>query len=354
MLPSQMQRVHKQEGDLLIVVGMFLTGFDAPTLNTLFGDKNTKNIVLEKSYHEYMQGFTDVLTGKANRGYVEVVKDLETHFPEPDAIETEKAKKHFVKVFGEYLRVENILQNCDEFMALQALQTVDLNDDAAVTAFQQKYFISNEDLAAMQAVTVLPTRAIQDYKSTYNDIRDWLRQQRTGNAPEQTQVDWNDVVFEVTLLDSQEINLDYILALNLYENKKNKDKASLIDEVRRLIRGSLGHRAKEHLIVDFINQSDLDCFEDKASIIEAFFNYAQVEQKREANALIAKKPKQRGARRYLTTSLRREYASEQGTALNELLPKMSPLNPQYLTKKQSVLDKIKGFVEKFKGVGGVL
>ena len=107
------------------------------------------------------------------------------------------------------------------------------------------------------------------------------------------------------------------------------------------------------MVVDFINQTDLDQIGDKASVIEAFFNYAQVEQKREAEALIAEENlNSDAARRYLSTSLRREYASEQGTALNELLPKMSPLNPKYLIKKQTVLQKISAFVEKFKGVGG--
>jgi len=142
---------------LLIVVGMFLTGFDAPTLNTLFvdknlryhglmqaysrtnriydatktfgnivtfrdleqatvdaitlfGDKNTKNVVLEKSYKEYMEGFTDVATGDARRGYLDVVTDLQQRFPNADEIIKEKDKKDFAKLFGEYFRVENVLQ----------------------------------------------------------------------------------------------------------------------------------------------------------------------------------------------------------------------------------------------------
>ena len=88
------------------------------------------------------------------------------------------------------------------------------------------------------------------------------------------------------MLKSQEINLDYILELIFEHNKKNKDKATLLDEVRRLIRASLGNRAKESLIVDFINQADLDKIPDKASIIDDFFTYAQAEQQREAEELI--------------------------------------------------------------------
>ena len=154
-------------------------------------------------------------------------------------------------------------------------------------------------------------------------------------------------MFEIDLLKSQEINLDYILELIFEHNKNTKDKSALVEEVRRLIRASLGNRAKESLVVDFINQTNLDTIPDKSSIIDAFFSYAQVEQQREVKDL-----NEDAAKRYITASLKREYASENGTELNAILPKLSPLNPQYLTKKQSVLQKIAAFVEKFKGVGG--
>ena len=106
-------------------------------------------------------------------------------------------------------------------------------------------------------------------------------------------------------------------------------------------------------MVDFINETELDSIQDKANIIDSFFEYAQGKQKTEASELIADENlNEEEAKRYITTSLKREYASENGTELNALLPKMSPLNPQYLTKKQSVFKKISSFVEKFKGVGG--
>jgi type I restriction enzyme R subunit len=196
-------------------------------------------------------------------------------------------------------------------------------------------------------------RTIQDYRSTYNDIRDWLRREKTANETATSSIDWDDVVFEVDLLKSQEINLDYILTLIFEHNKKLKDKAALVEEVRRLIRASLGNRAKESLVVDFINQTNLDKILDKASIIDAFFSFAQAEQQREAAELInAENLNPEAAKRYITASLKREYASENGTELNAILPKMSPLNPQYLSKKQTVFQKIAAFVEKFKGVGG--
>lgn len=389
-----------EQVDLLIVVGMFLTGFDAPTLNTLFvdknlryhgllqafsrtnrifdatktfgnivtfrdleqatidaitlfGDKNTKNVVLEKSYKEYMDGFTDLVTGEARRGFVDVVNELEQRFPDPAAIEKESDKKAFAKLFGEYLRVENLLQNYDEFASLKALQSVDMKDPAAVEAFKARHYLDDADLAALQTIQIPAERKIQDYRSTYNDIRDWLRREKSSAAKEASAIDWDDVVFEVDLLKSQEINLDYILELIFENNKKVKNKAALVEDVRRVIRASLGNRAKESLLVDFINQTDLDQLGDKAGVIDAFFTFAQAEQQREAQELIGDENLNGdAARRYISTSLRREFASDSGTELNAVLPRMSPLNPQYLAMKQRVFQKIAAFVEKFKGVGG--
>lgn len=394
------KQVKAKEIDLLIVVGMFLTGFDAPTLNTLFvdknlryhglmqaysrtnrifdatktfgnivtfrdleqatidaitlfGDKNIKNVVLEKSYGEYMDGFTDAVTGEARRGFKDVVAELEQRFPDPSVIEKESEKKAFVKLFGEYLRVENVLQNYDEFSSLKNLQNVDMADPVAVEAFKVRHYLNDDDFAKLQETKIPAERKIQDYRSSYNDIRDWLRREKSGEEKEKSTIDWDDIVFEVDLLKSQEINLDYILELIFEHNKKLKDKASLVEEVRRVIRASLGNRAKESLLVDFINETDLDKIGDKASLIDAFFTFAQAEQRREAQELISTENlNAEAARRYIATSLKREFASENGTELNTILPKMSPLNPQYLTKKQSVFQQIAAFVEKFKGVGG--
>lgn len=394
------KRVKNQEVDLIIVVGMFLTGFDAPALNTLFvdknlryhglmqafsrtnriydatktfgnivtfrdleqstidaitlfGDKNTRNVVLEKSYKEYLEGFQDIATGEARKGYVEVVMELKEKFPAPDEIVTEADKKSFVKLFGEYLRIENILQNYDEFTQLKALQKIDKEDRAALEAFKNANFLTDEDIAAMQGIDVLKERTVQDYRSIYNDIRDWFRHERNGKAPEDSKIDWDDVVFEIDLLKSQEINLDYILELIFEHNRKTKDKPALVDEVRRVIRASIGNRAKESLLVDFINETNLEPIRDKADIIAAFFTYAQEKQKKEADALITEeKLNEEAAKRYIQTSLKRKYASENGADLNAILPKMSPLNPQYLTKKQSVFQKIVAFIEKFRDIGG--
>ena len=398
------KRVKSKDVDLLIVVGMFLTGFDAPTLNTLFvdkhlryhgliqafsrtnriydatktfgnivtfrdleqaaidaitlfGDKNTKNVVLEKSYKEYLEGFTDIVTGEARRGYAEVVKELKVRFPHPDEITTEADKKAFVQLFGEYLRIENILQNYDEFGQLKALHSFDTEYPAAVRAFKDRYFLTDEAfdtaLTQLRNIDVLSERAVQDYRSTYNDIRDWFRCERVGKAFENAKIDWDDVVFEVDLLKSQEIDLDYILELIFDRHKKTKEKSALVDEVRRMIRSGIGNRAKESLIVDFINETDFEPIEDRSGIIEAFFVYAQKKQREEAAALIAEESlNEEAAKRYIQASLKREYTSENGTDLNAVLPKLSPLNPQYLTKKHTVFQKITAFIERFKGVGG--
>lgn len=311
------KRIKCQDIDLIIVVGMFLTGFDAPTLNTLFvdknlryhglmqafsrtnriydatktfgnivtfrdleqatidaitlfGDKNTKNILLEKSYEEYLKGFTDIATGEARKGYIDIVKELKEQFPQPDEIVTEADKKAFVKLFGDYLKVENILQNYDEFTHLKDLQNIDKNNPDALESFKDTHFLTDETLKEMLKTDVLQERTVQDYRSAYNDIRDWFRREKEGKAPEASKIDWDDVVFEVDLLKSQEIDLDYILELVFEHNKKTKDKDALINEVRRIIRSSVGNRAKEGLIVDFVQETDLDPMKDKSSIIFCF------------------------------------------------------------------------------------
>ncbi len=216
-----------------------------------------------------------------------------------------------------------------------------------------KHFLSDEDMTVLSAITLPTERKIQDYRSTYNDVRDWQRREKSSDEKAKSTIDWDDVVFEVDLLKSQEINLDYILELIFDHNKKIKSKSDLVEEARRVIRASLGNRAKENLLVDFINKTDLDQIGDKASVIDTFFTFAQAEQLREAEELIHSEGlNAEAAKRYITASLKREFVSDNGTELNGVLPKMSPLNPEYLGKKQAVLQKISAFVEKFKGVGG--
>ncbi|HEM4282339.1 TPA: type I restriction endonuclease subunit R [Streptococcus suis] len=392
------KRVKTGEVDLLIVVGMFLTGFDAPTLNTLFVDKNlryhgliqafsrtnriydatksfgnivtfrdlekattdaiklfgkteTAEVLLERSYTDYLEGYDDA--GEQKAGYLAVAQELLERFPDPSEIVKESDKKAFVDLFGKFLKLDNILQNYDDFVRLQAVQMLDFENPEEVAAFQAKYQMDTETMEELAQLPIPTVREIQDYRSAYNDIRDWYTHERQNQQDSKSKVDWDSVVFEIELLKSQEINLDYILELIFETNKTVSDKDTLVEEITRTIRASLGNRAKEDLIVKFIRRSDLDSFVDKTDIIEKFFLFAREEQKKEVAELIQQEGlNEESAKRYIQLSLRREYASENGNALNETLPKMSPLNPQYHTKKQTVFQKISALVEKFKGIGG--
>lgn len=395
------KRVRDGEVDLLIVVGMFLTGFDAQKLNTLFVDKNlryhgliqaysrtnriydstkafgnivtfrdlekhtidaitlfgnsdTQNLVIERSYKDWLFGFVDFITGHSRRGYIDIVNALKCKFPDPGNIETEEEKKDLVKTFGEYLRIVNILSNYDEFTVLKEFKKLDADDAEVLEAFKSEYHLTDEDIEEMRQVDMPSDRMIDNYTSAYNDIRDWRKEQREAVKFEEQSIAWDDVEFEIDLLKSQEINLDYILGLIFEHKHDDVDKSMLIEEVRLKIRAS-GNRAKEGLIIDFINNTDLGLISNREDIIEAFFAYAKVEKEKEASALIREENLiEQEAKRYIEMSLRREYASENGTDLISILPKMSPLNPNYLTKKQNVFRKISAFVEKYKGVGGSL
>lgn len=396
------RRVRAREVDLLIVVGMFLTGFDAPCLNTLFVDKNlryhgliqafsrtnriygstktfgnivcfrdleqatidaitlfgnqnTRSVILEHPFGDYLDGYHDDATGKDFKGYAEVVSELRERFPDPVSIETDADKFAFVKLFGEYLRLDNTLQNYDEYTALRELQTLPSDDLEAQAALQAKYDLSDEAMERLRSQEVISERDDQDYRSVYNDIRDWIRHGREPKEQEESQLDWDQITFEVDLLKSQEINLDYILELVFEYNKRHGDKEQLIAEIRRIIRSSIEHRAKEELMVSFIQQLDLKGLTDQATLLADFYHYAQECQRRELATLIAEEDLQEeAAKRYIQHSLLRGYASENGTDLHKTLPKMGILNPNYLPKKSRVLERIRAFVDKYKGIGGDL
>ena len=396
------RRVRAREVDLLIVVGMFLTGFDAPCLNTLFVDKNlryhgliqafsrtnriygstktfgnivcfrdleqatidaitlfgnqnTRSVILEHPFGDYLDGYHDEATGKDFKGYAEVVSELRERFPDPVSIETDADKFAFVKLFGEYLRLDNTLQNYDEYTALRELQTLPSDDLEAQAALQAKYDLSDEAMERLLCQEVISVRDNQDYRSTYNDIRDWIRHGREPKEREESPLDWDQITFEVDLLKSQEINLDYILELVFEYNKRHGEKEMLIAEIRRIIRSSIEHRAKEELVVSFIQQLDLKGLTDQKTLLDDFNHYAQECQRIELAALIAEEDLQEeAAKRYILHSLIRGYASENGTDLHKTLPKMGILNPNYLPKKRRVLERIRAFVDKYKGIGGMI
>lgn len=390
------QKVKNRDIDLVIVVGMFLTGFDAPQLNTLFVDKNLRyhgliqafsrtnrifdktksfgNIVtfrnleqqtiqalslfgdekeaitvIERSFDDYLDGFEDE-KGKWHRGYKEIVKELNDKFPQTDSI-NESNKKEFAILFGEYLRMENILWNYDEFQTIKAIKCIDINNAEAVAKFKEHYFVTDEILENMNQMVIIPERRVQDYKSTYYDM------QRQKGESKDSSNDWmNDIVFEVELLKSQEITLDYILELVLeHKERRNKDKSSVIEEIERVIRASVDNRAKESLVVNFIKQTDLDNIKNKETILELFYKYAQEVQKKEAMELIkSENLKEKEAKYYMKYSLEKEKASDNGMDFSNIFQQCSPLNKSCRDKRKKVFQDMVAFVDKFKGIGGNL
>ncbi|MDN6108270.1 MAG: type I restriction endonuclease subunit R, partial [Lactococcus sp.] len=242
----------------------------------------------------------------------------------------------------------------DDFTGLQALQLIDVNDVDALEKLKEKFYLDDEKINEFSELEVPSLRQVQDYRSTYNDIRDWYNNEYHNLNDAASTFDWGSVTFEVELLKSQEINLDYILELIFETNKKVDDKELLVEEITRTIRSS-GNRAKETLIVAFIHETNLDEIKDKAQIVDQFMIFARKSRTKEVSQLIAEEGlNEASAKRYIKLSLQREYASENGSDLMDTLPKMSPLNPAYLKKKQVVFQKMSELVEKFKGVGGTI
>lgn len=393
-------RVKTRQIDLLIVVGMFLTGFDAPILNTLFVDKSLRyhgliqafsrtnriynasksfgnivtfrdlehetaeaiklfgksgnaEVLLERPYHDYLNGYD--VNAIRKPGYIDVVTELQTKFSNPNKIEKESDKKEFVKLFGKFLRLNNLLKNYDEHAKLLDFHQLEEHDDKGFEAFCIRYhldpIIDRDIFEQLRAIPVPEPRMVQDWTSKYYDIKDEYQEDNDGKTPSSST--WDDVTFELELLTSQEINLDYILELILNTHKKTDNKEDLIAEIKRVVRSSVGTRAKEDLIVAFINETDLDSLGDTPDIIAKFFSFAQKEKKREIDKLIEDEnlnPKL--ARHYIASALKKEYATDKGSDINNMMPKLSPFNKNYLDAKQKLYAKIKHIVDKFKGVGG--
>ena len=363
-------RVRNKEVDLLIVVGMFLTGFDAPTMNTLFvdknlryhgliqafsrtnrilnkmkafgnivcfrnlekatkdaikvfGDENSINVIIERSYDEYINGFTDEDTGVVFKGYKELCEEIIEKFPDPTEIKLEKDKKEFVKLFGEILKRENILRNYDEFSSFEKIIT---------------------------------ERLKQDMKSVYIWIKDESVSQDPsagdrGKGGNDEKIDLSDVEFHIDLLKTEEVNLDYILALILEKAKEQgTNNETLKEEIRRLIRSSLGTRAKEELIIEFINRTDLTKFDKNEDILEAFYSYAKIEKEHKINELISEENLKEQSKKFIEKSISRGYVAQGGTELDDVLPPVGRRGGGREAKKQSVISKLKDIVKVFVGI----
>ena len=359
-------RVRNKEVDLLIVVGMFLTGFDAPTMNTLFvdknlryhgliqafsrtnrilnkmkafgnivcfrnlekatkdaikvfGDENSINVIIERSYDEYINGFTDEDSGVVFKGYKELCEEIIEKFPDPTEIKLEKDKKEFVKLFGEILKRENILRNYDEFSSFEK---------------------------------IISERLKQDMTSTYIKIKEERISQKPPIIdPDGPVIDFSDVEFHIDLLKTEEVNLDYILALILEKAKEQgTNNETLKEEIRRLIRSSLGTRAKEELIIEFINRTDLTKFDKNEDILEAFYEYAKIEKEQKINELISEENLKEKSKKFIEKSISRGYVAQGGTELDDVLPPVGRRGGAREVKKQSVLSKLKDIVKVFVGI----
>ena len=358
------QKVKDKDIDLLIVVGMFLTGFDAPTLNTLFvdknlryhgliqafsrtnrilnktkafgnvvcfrnleratedaiktfGDENSVNVILEKSYDEYINGFKDKETGKTFKGYIEICEELIAKFPDPTEIVLEADKKEFVQLFGELLKAENILRNFDEFQNFEK---------------------------------IISERQMQDMKSVYVDIRESFLNERRSREAEAQQVDFSDVEFQIDLLKTDEINLDYILNLIMQKAKESKDIEHLKDEIRRVIKSSLGTRAKEDLVMDFISKKRLSELQNDDNIIETFYNFAKREKEEKINQLIAEENLNEKAYRFIEKSISKGFVEYSGDELDGIIPPLSRRGGAREKKKEIVLEKLRKIVDVFVGI----
>ena len=282
-----------------------------------FGDENSVNIILEKSYEEYMEGFTDEETGKVTKGYKDICNEIVEKFPDPTEIFLEADKKEFVQLFGELLKSENILKNFDEFESFDK---------------------------------IISDRLMQDMKSVYVDIRENIvNSRRSGDSKEQ-QVDFSDVEFQIDLLKTDEINLDYILDLILEKSKEHEDVENLKAEVRRVIRSSLGTRAKEDLVMDFINKTRLSELKDNDDILETFYSFARKEKEKKVESLIEDEKLKEGAYHFINKSIAKGFVDYAGTVLDKILPPTSRRQGAREKKKQIVLEKIEKIVEVFVGI----
>ena len=356
------RRVRDREVDLLIVVGMFLTGFDAPTLNTLFvdknlryhgliqafsrtnrilnkvktfgnivcfrdleeatkdairtfGDENNVNIILERAYEDYIDGYIDEETDKYHKGFIEICEEILKKFPEPTEIYLEADKKEFAKMFGQVLRYDNILRNYDQYQEFEP---------------------------------IISARQMQDMKSVYVDIREQSINQKDNS--DGIQIDFSDIEFEIDLLKTDEINLDYILQLILEKSKDNEDKETIKVDVRRALKSSLENRYKEDLVIKYIDTTNLNDLKNNDEIVDSFYKFARGEKKKEINSLAEAENLKDGAHRFIENAIQKGQVENVGKELDDLLPPVSRIGGGRQAKKQSVLEKIRKIVEIFIGI----
>lgn len=348
-------RMKNRELDLLIVVNMFLTGFDATTLNTLwvdknlkqhgliqafsrtnrilnsvktfgnivcfrdlheetdaaialFGDKDATGIVLLKSYNDYYYGYTDE-NGKKQKGYEERIAELIQKYPLGVQILGEKDEKDFIVAFGNILRLRNILSTFDEFEGQDILSPIDLQDYTGLYLYYYDKY--------------------RPKKGQGEDIGD-------------------DIVFEMELVKQVEVNIDYILMLVAKYHKSNCNDKEILIAIDRAIKSSLELRSKKELIESFIASINAD------SVIETDWQkFVKEQQEQDLNDLIQEeKLKPEETRKFVEDSFRDGTLKTTGTDIDKILPPVSRFGGDgRAKKKQTVIDKLKSFFEKYFGLG---
>ena len=347
-------RMKNREVDLLIVVNMFLTGFDATTLNTLwvdknlkqhgliqafsrtnrilnsvktfgnivcfrnlqqetddaialFGDKNATGIVLMKSYNDYYFGYDDE-NGKHQKGYEERIAELIQKYPLGTEILGEKAKKDFIVAFGNILRLRNILSTFDDFAGNEILVPIDM----------------------------------QDYTGIYNDL--YLEFRPKAQAEN---ID-DDIIFEMELVKQIEVNIDYILMLVAKYHKSNCEDKEILIAIDRAIKSSIELRSKKELIENFIATINA-----KTDVNSDWKKFVQEQKESDLTALITEeKLKEDETRKYIDNAFRDGAIKTTGTDIDKLMPPVSRFGGgNRANKKQCIIDKLKAFFEKYFGLG---
>ncbi len=351
-------RMKNKELDLLIVVNMFLTGFDATTLNTLwvdknlkmhgliqaysrtnrilnaiktfgniicfrnlqkrtddaislFGDKEAGGIVLLRGYNDYYYGYEDN-DGKVKPGYVDMIEELTEKFPlAEERITGEQNQKNFIVLFGAILRMRNLLTSFDEFAGQE----------------------------------ILSERDLQDYLGRYQDLRDeWKNRKPTGEKEDIT----DDIVFEIELIKQIEINIDYILMLvKKYHDSHCNDKEVLIS-IQKAIDSSPELRSKKALIETFIAGIN-----DVSDVMIEWRQYVAEEKERQLVAIIQEENlAEKETRKFIDIAFRDGTVKTTGTDIDKLMPPMSRFGGgNRAEKKQGVIEKLLSFFERFFGIG---
>ena len=350
-------RMKNKDIDLLIVVNMFLTGFDATTLNTLWVDKNLKmhgliqaysrtnrilnsvktfgnivcfrnlqkrtdeaislfgdreagGIVLMRGFKDYYNGYVDE-RGDKHDGFVDMIAELTAKFPlDKERITGEKAQKEFIALFGAVLRMRNLLTAFDDF----------------------------------EGKEILSERDLQDYLGRYQDLRDEWRKKRENEEKEDIT---DDVVFELELVKQIEINIDYILILvTKYHDSHCSDKETLIT-IQKSIDASPELRSKKALIENFI-----DGINDVDDVMAEWHSYIAAEKEKQLNEIIIEeKLKADETKKFVDNAIADGEMRTTGTDIDKLMPPISRFgNTNREKKKQTIIEKLKAFFERFFGV----